>query len=372
MRAHVVKNPSRSKRLSDLCGRGLRHNNVWLRSGVSLVELLVTIAIIATLASILLPALGMARESARRTYCSNNLAQLTKGLIRYDMEQSSLPGWRNSVAGYTEAKLAAGQAAMARVSWTVSILPFIGENDLADWYREYTSGAAVDDVTNETGNGGKRVDLFVCPSADGVARNGLCYMGNGGSGAETLAEGSPRQQYRGDGAMLDTVGNGYAAGRWSLDQMALGDGMAGTLLLVERCGLDAPRDVSWATFPMPTISGKRNHFETNHVVLHPPALAGNQHPPVDSRILNPTAETLPAPSNDWAWRYPSSRHKGGVVAAFADGHVRFLGEKIAPWVYCQLLTSDKTYRSARAAGWEQYLLDGQWVPYILDDADIRQ
>ncbi len=264
--------------------------------------------------------------------------------------------------------------AMARVSWTVSILPFIGENDLADWYREYTSGVGVDDVTNEneTEQGGKRVDLFVCPSADGMTRSGLCYMGNGGTGAETLASGSPPQQYRGDGAMLDTVGNGYAAGRWSLDQMALGDGMAGTLLLVERCGLDAPRDVSWASFPMPTSSGNRNRFETNHVVLHPPALAGNQHPPVDSRILNPTAETLPAASNDWAWRYPSSRHKGGVVASFADGHVRFLGEKIAPWVYCQLLTSDKTYRSARAAGWEQYFLNGQWVPYILDDADIQR
>lgn len=370
MRAHVVRHPALSRRSSDPCGRGSRHGRIPLRSGVSLVELLVTIAMIATLASILLPALGMARESARRTYCSNNLAQLTKGLISYDMDQSSLPGWRNSVAGYTDAKLAAGQPAMARVSWTVSILPFIGENDLADWYREYTSGAGVDDVTNETGKGGKRVDLFVCPSADGVARNGLCYMGNGGTGAETLASGTPPQQYRGDGAMLDTVGNGYAAGRWSLDQMALGDGMAGTLLLVERCGLDAPRDVSWASFPMPTSSGNRNHFETNHVVLHPPALAGNQHPPVDSRILNPTAETLPAASNDWAWRYPSSRHKGGVVASFADGHVRFLGEKIAPWVYCQLLTSDKTYRSARAAGWEQYRLDGQWVPYILDDADI--
>jgi prepilin-type N-terminal cleavage/methylation domain-containing protein/prepilin-type processing-associated H-X9-DG protein len=366
MRAHVFRHPARSRRLSDLCGREWRHGRIRPRSGLSLVELLVTIAMIAILASLLLPALGIARESARRTYCSNNLAQLTKGLISHDMEQSSLPGWRNSVAGYTEAKLAAGAPDLARVSWTVSILPFIGENDLADWYREFTSGAAVDDVTR------KRVDLFVCPSADGVARSGLCYMGNGGTGAETLASGSPPQQYRGDGAMLDTVGNGYAAGRWSLDQMALGDGMAGTLLLVERCGLEAPRDVSWASFPMPTVSGNRNRFETNHVVLHPPALAGGQHPPEGARILNPTAETLPAASNDWAWRYPSSRHKGGVVAAFADGHVRFLGEKIAPWVYCQLLTSDKTYRSARAAGWEQYRLNGQWVPYILDDADISR
>ncbi len=376
MRAHVVRHPARSRRSSDPCGRGSQSGRSRPRSGVSLVELLVTIAMIAILVSIMLPVLGIARESARRTYCSNNLAQLTKGLISHDMERASLPGWRNSVAGYTDAKLAAGQHAKAHVSWTVSILPFIGENDLADWYREYTTGAAADDVTDENEQGGKRgkrVDLFVCPSADGVARNGLCYMGNGGTGAETLAAGSPPQQYRGDGAMLDTVGNGYAAGRWSLEQIALGDGVAGTLLLVERWGFKETRGDSWASFPLATIDGEHS-YRTTHVVRHPPALQNDEHPPENSRVINPTAATLPFPvvgdSIEWAWRYPSSRHKGGVVASFCDGHVRFLGEKISPWVYCQLLTADKKYRSARAAGWEQYRLDGQWVPYILDDADI--
>ena len=331
---------------------------------MSLVELLVTISMIAVLVSISLPALSMARESARRTACSNNVSQIAKGLISHDLERSGLPGWRNSVAGYTDAKLAAGASTTARVSWTVSILPFIGENDLADWYREYTSGAAADDVTK------KRIDLFICPSADGVARSGLCYMGNGGTGAETLATGPPAQQYRGDGAMVDTVGNGYASGRSTLEQVALGDGAAGTLLIAERCGLQAPRDTSWATFPLATVSGQRNSFETNHVILLPPALASGQHPPADARIVNPTAENLPAPGDDWAWRYPSARHKGGAVVAFCDGHVRFLSEKVAPWVYCQLMTSDRKHRSARAAGWEQYQLNGQWVPYILDDADI--
>ena len=63
---------------------------------------------------------------------------------------------------------------------------------------------------------------------------------------------------------------------------------------------------------------------------------------------------------------------GGTGVVFCDGHTRFLSEKIAPWVYGQMLTSNKRVRSFRAQDWERYMKGSELVPYIFDENDINK
>jgi prepilin-type N-terminal cleavage/methylation domain-containing protein/prepilin-type processing-associated H-X9-DG protein len=52
-------------------------------NGFTLIELLVVVAIIAVLISMLLPALGSARESAKKVVCGSNLSQVSRAILAY-------------------------------------------------------------------------------------------------------------------------------------------------------------------------------------------------------------------------------------------------------------------------------------------------
>lgn len=61
------------------------------KAGVTLVELLVVIGLVAVLAGLLLPAIQMAREAARQAKCKNNIRQIALGLLNHEAARGSFP-----------------------------------------------------------------------------------------------------------------------------------------------------------------------------------------------------------------------------------------------------------------------------------------
>lgn len=355
------------------------------RDGFTLVELMVVIALVAVLVGLLLPAVQLARESARRSHCLNNIRQIATAMTLYDSANNALPGWRNSVGTFPVA-----------VSWTVPILPSLGNKEAFDYFDNYTD--ASDDI------GGKKMPVFVCSTAaDDAARFSkapLNYAVNAGTGAEHAASGansfvdSGHRQFVGDGVFHDRLGydanaNGsyaeapdYSPAKSSLGDVIEGSGGSFTLMLAERSGRDVlaraagihwtplRSGTTWSQQPLPVATGSSNAVTTSHVFMHPMTLtSGSAEPSTTYRVINPqTCSAVLDAGGNCDLRFPTSQHRGdGVVAAFCDGRTMFLSSKIDSWVYGSLLTAKAASAcSPRAQDWQKK----NGVNYLPSEDDI--
>jgi prepilin-type N-terminal cleavage/methylation domain-containing protein len=94
----------------------------------TIVELLVAMAIIGMLIALLLPAVQAVRESARRMQCTNNLKQLSLGVLQHVDAHQQYPtgGWGWSWVGDADRGFGPRQTG----GWYYNILPFIEENNI--------------------------------------------------------------------------------------------------------------------------------------------------------------------------------------------------------------------------------------------------
>src|SRR4051794_23955679 len=97
--------------------------NDFRRRGVTLIEMLVVIAIIATLIGLLLPAVQNAREAANRVSCTNNLKQLAIAAHNFHDVQRQFPtGARPSV-------MVGGVPTLGTNVW-VELLPYFEQGNV--------------------------------------------------------------------------------------------------------------------------------------------------------------------------------------------------------------------------------------------------
>jgi len=96
----------------------MRHTRA---AGVTLVEVLVAIAIVAVLSGLLLPAVQQARAAAATSACKNNLRQIALGATHYDATVGALPSGVNLISP---------GALYPGLGWLALLLPYVEQAPL--------------------------------------------------------------------------------------------------------------------------------------------------------------------------------------------------------------------------------------------------
>lgn len=347
------------------------------RYGFTLVELLVVIAIIGILMGLLLPAVQMAREAARRSSCANKLKQLGLAVHNFaNVKKEQFPMLGEAEEGG---------------HWTAFLLPYIEQQNVydaltfgsTDWARnagwQNPSITSTNRIERQIAACHLNIPSFKCPSSIHTApifdascyippwfvaaRQPANYLGvvtglqphdwkpqsgwgaptrpTWGSGNRTLGhwelDGIFGCRPRGADGARNRLANG---GQGGYKFAEVSDGLSNTLMIGE--AESDPSLASEASTRETPNSGRKDHWAIGgddfdnwegtdwSEMGGSTAVAINYKKPTGS--MSPLARDG---SLEWGAYEVSfgSNHSGGAQFCLGDGSVRFIAEEIDPVVY---------------------------------------
>lgn len=291
------------------------------RDGFTLVEILVVIAIVATLVGLLLPAVQSVREAARRSACSNNAKQVALGLSAFHDSHRALP------PGYASDFDSSGNDTGPGWGWAAHILPqmehaaLFGHLSLASPIEAAGPAAPQETV----------VSSYLCPS-DIVPSTAFPVGPRDRSGnlTATICRVAPANYIGCFGVGEPGIdGDGVLYRDSKVRFRDVPDGLGHTLMLGERSFRHA--ESTWV--------GAVTNANQAPTPGSPMGLQVNN---ASNFVLGHTGESYGGPAGPTEINNFTSPHSGGGLFAFVDGHVAFLGSDIDYPTYKALSTRAKS------------------------------
>jgi prepilin-type processing-associated H-X9-DG protein len=270
-----------------------------------LVELLVVISIIALLVGLLLPAIQAARESARRTQCTDNLKQIGIALLDFHNAKGHFP------AGYTATPTYVDGATDTTPGWgwATAILPFMEEGNLS---QTINAKLPVEDPANATAIQ-TMLSIYLCPTDQTTGPFNITDQ----NGA-TLASAAPASYAAcvgGDeSATSDATGLGIFYRNSHTRIAEIKDGTSKTIAVGEK---------AWAIVGG-IWAGAINNGTCRRGPLNPCPATGAPFYPTPNLILSHSHLNNAQTDADGGLDDFSSLHPEGSNFLFADGSVHFM------------------------------------------------